>query len=112
MTNGFIVAYEYPLFENVIKCYLLACLCETPNRRYIYESCGKTLVFNCANDQPYGAWSVLHRYLSISYYEDVIFNFSYFITVPIGKTCSISLLTLSKFSQCFKAFMFPIETFF
>ena len=42
MTNGFIVAYEYPLFiENVIKCYLLACLCGTPNRRYIYEIVAK-----------------------------------------------------------------------
>ena len=82
-------------------------------------------------------WDFLHRYLSISCYDDVFFNFYFFIAVHIGKTCSksykwykpyklaqscktctivfftycfISLLTLSKFPQCFEVLMFNIET--
>ena len=31
-------------------CYLMAYLCGTPNRCYVYGSCSKTLVCNCAND--------------------------------------------------------------
>ena len=31
-------------------------LCGTPNRRYIYGSCCKALVYNCANDQPCGVF--------------------------------------------------------
>ena len=72
-------------------------------------------------------WGALHRYLSIICCDDVIFNVYYFIAVPIGKTYSmslmrfnkptfyiffISLLTLSKFSQCFKILMFTIKTVF
>ena len=64
---------------------------------------------------------VLHRYLSRSWYDEVIYNFHYFTAVPLGKFCSmllirfnnrifiycfISLLTLSKFSQCIKVLMF------
>ena len=64
-------------------------------------------------------------YLSISCYGTVSFNFNYFIAVSIGKTCSkslmrfnrsiftycvILLLTLSKFSQCFK-YSFNIHHF-
>ena len=46
---------KYSLFiVNVIKCYLVAYLCRTPSRRYIYGSFCKALVCNCANDQPYG----------------------------------------------------------
>ena len=37
-------------------------------------------------------WGSLYRYLSGSCYEDVIFNSYYFIAVPIGKTCSMSLM--------------------
>ena len=49
--GAFIVDFDYSLFiVNVIKCYLMAYLCGTPNRRYIYQSCCKTLVWNCAND--------------------------------------------------------------
>ena len=63
---------------------------------------------------------------SIICYDDVIFNFHYFIAVSIGKTCSMSLmrfnnrtfyiffiplLTLSKFSQRFKILMFTINRF-
>ena len=39
---------------------------------------------------------VLHRYLSIMCYDDVIFNFYYFIAVPIGKTCSMSLMRFNN----------------
>ena len=35
----------------------------------------------------------LHRYLSISCYNDVTFNFYYFIAVPIGKTLSMPLMS-------------------
>ena len=67
---------------------------------------------------------VPHRYLSITCYEDVIFNLYYFIAVSIGETCSMSsmkfnnptffilLLILSKFSQCFKILTFTVETTF
>ena len=67
---------------------------------------------------------VPHRYLSITCCDDVIFNFYYFIAVSIGETCSMSsmklnnptffilLLTLSKFSQCFKIVTFTLETAF
>ena len=49
--GGFIVAFEYCLFiVNVIKCYLMAYLFRTPNKRYIYGSCCKMLVCNCANN--------------------------------------------------------------
>ena len=59
---------EYFLFiVNVVKCYLIAYLRETPNRRYIYGSCCKTLACTCA------LWVVLQRYLSISCYDDLIF---------------------------------------
>ena len=34
--------------------------------------------------------------LSISCYDDVSFNFYYFITVPIGKTCSKSLMRFNS----------------
>ena len=54
-------------------------------------------------------WSVLHRYLSIICYDDVIFNFYYFIAVPIGKTCSMSLMRFNNrtfyiFKQVFTMF--------
>ena len=42
-------------------------------------------------------WVVLHSYLSVSCYDDVIFNFYYFNTVPIEKPCSLIL----KFSLLF-----------
>ena len=49
--GAFIVDFDYSLFiVNVIKCYLMAYLCGTPNRRYLYQSCCKTLAWNCAND--------------------------------------------------------------
>ena len=39
-----IVDFEYSLFVvNVNKCYLMVCLCRTPNRRYVFGSCCKTL---------------------------------------------------------------------
>ena len=48
--GAFIVAFEHSWFiVNVIKCYLMAYLCGTPNRRYVYESFCKTLACNCAN---------------------------------------------------------------
>ena len=54
---AFIVYSEYSLFiVNGIKCYIMAYLYGTPNRRYIYGSCCKTLVCNCANDYPYGVF--------------------------------------------------------
>ena len=82
---------------------------ERQTRRYIYGNCWKKLVI------------YLHRYLSISSYDDVIFIlFFYFIAVPTGKTFSMSFithcfnlfLTLSKFSQYFKVLMFTTETVF
>ena len=111
---AFIVDFEYSLFiVNFIKCYLVAYLCEIPSRRNIYGICCETLVRNCAN--------ILHRYLSISFFDDVIF---YFFTVLIGKTWSMSLMKFNnrifyilfyfipKFSHCFKVLMFTIETAF
>ena len=86
--GAFIVDFEYSLFiVNAIKCYLMAYLCGTPNRRYIYGSC-KTLVCNCANDQPYRVF--------ISCYNDLIYNFYYSIAVPTGKTCSMALMRFNK----------------
>ena len=42
-------------------------------------------------------WGVLHRYLSINCYEDdVIFNFYYFIALPIGKTWLMSLMRFNN----------------
>ena len=41
-------------------------------------------------------WGVLFRYFTISCYDDVIFNFYYFIAVHIGKTCSRSLMRFNN----------------
>ena len=50
----FIAEFKFSLFTvYVIKYYFVAYLCVTPNRRYIYGSCYKTLVCNCVNDWPY-----------------------------------------------------------
>ena len=82
---------------------------ERQTRRYIYENCWKKLVI------------YIHRYLSISCYDDIIFIlYFYFIAVSNGKNFSVLFitycfnlfLTLSKFSQCFKVLMFTIETVF
>ena len=43
-----------------------------------------------------GPMGVLHRHLSISCYENVIFNLYYFIAVPIGKNCTTSLMGFSN----------------
>ena len=94
--GAFIVDFEYSFFIlNVRKCYLVAYLCGTPNRRYIRGSCCQTLV--CYKT----LLLVLHRYLSISCYDDVIFNFYFFIV--IGKTCSMSLIRFNNhfFAYCF-----------
>ena len=49
--DAFIADFEYSLFiVNVIKCHLMAYICGTPNKHYIYGSCYKRLVCNCAND--------------------------------------------------------------
>ena len=94
--SAFIVDLEYSMFiVNVIKCYLMVYLCRTLNRRYIYWSSCKAVVYNCVTDQPYGMFFrdiCLHN-LS----DDIIFDVYYFIAVPIGKTCSISLV---KFNNC------------
>ena len=96
--GAFIVYFEYSLFiANVIKYYLMAYLCGTTNRRCFHGSCCKTLV------------RYLHRYLSMSSYDDIIFII-FFISLqfPLGKLavyftyCFDLLRTLSKFSQCFK----------
>ena len=89
---------KYSLFiVNVIKCYLMTYLYRTPSRRYIYGSFCETLVCNCAK---LALWCVLHRYLSIICYEGVIFNFHYFIAVPIGKTRSMSLMKFDNRTFC------------
>ena len=94
---------KYSLFiVNVIKCYLMAYLCRTPSRRYIYGSFCKTLVCNCANDLPYGMFFTEHPMgcSSLFVYNllwDVIFYSYYFIAVPIRKTCSMSLM---RFNNC------------
>ena len=86
--GAFIADFEHPLFfVNVIKCYLMTYLCGSRNRRYIYGSCCKTLV--CKWLAPCG---VLNRYFSLSCYEKVILNFYYFVVVPIGKSCKMSLM--------------------
>ena len=116
---------KYSLFIlNVIKCYLMACFVEHQVDVIIMGVLQNISLQLC----PWLAlWGVLHRYLFIICYDDVIFNFYYFITALIGKTCSMSLmrfsnrtfykcfiflLTLSKFSQCFKILMLTIETVF
>ena len=45
-------------------------------------------------------WVVLHSYLSVSCYDDVIFNFYYFNTVPIGKHCSLPLMRFNQRIFC------------
>ena len=83
------VDFEYSLFiVNVIKCYLMAYLCGTPS---IYESSCKTLQL-C---QWLSLWGVLQRYLSVSCYDHVIYNFYYFTRVSLGKT-----LLLTRFNKC------------
>ena len=69
---------------NVIKCYL------TPNMLYIYGSCCKTLVCKCATP----SWVFFTDIFCnlIGCYDEVLFNFYYFIAVLIGKTCSMSLI--------------------
>ena len=86
---------------------------------YICGSSCKTLISNSANDK-----GVLQRYLSISCFDNIIFNFYYLILGKLAQShkwdlkivfftyCSISLLTLSKFSQCFKVLILNIETAF
>ena len=71
---------------NFIKCYLIARLCVSPSRRYIYGSF-------CFLTRPTGCSSQVFVY---NCYADIIFNFYYFIAVPIGKTCSRSLLRFSN----------------
>ena len=52
--------FEYSLFIwNVIKCYLMAYLCGTPNGCYIYWSCCKTLLCNCASIVGQCKWLAL-----------------------------------------------------
>ena len=41
---------DFLLIANAIKCYLMAYLCRTPNRRYIYGSSCKTSFCNSAID--------------------------------------------------------------
>ena len=55
--------------------------CGKPNRGYIYGSNCKTLVSNSAID-----YSVLQRYFSISCYDNVIFNFCYFILGKLAQS--------------------------
>ena len=69
------------------KCYLMTYLYGIPIRRYICESCSKTLVCNCTN-----CTVLLWYYLSISCFGDVAFKFYFFIAVLIGKTCSKLLI--------------------
>ena len=56
-------------------------LCGKPKRGYIHGSSCKTLVSNGAN-----CYDVFQRYLSISCYDNVIFNFYYFI---LGKLAQV-----------------------
>ena len=97
-------------------------LCGTPNRCYLWELLQNISLQLC---QGLALCGFPHIYFSISCYDEVIFDFYYFIGVPIGKTCSmslmrfnnrifciISMLNLSKFSQCFKVLMLTCETIF
>ena len=68
----FVVDFEYYLF--IVGATLMTYLCGKPKRDYIYGSSCKTLVSNSANDK-----GVLQRYLFISCYDNVIFNFYYLI---------------------------------
>ena len=48
---AFIVDFRHSLFTvNVVKFYVMAYICGTPNSRCNYESYRKTLACNCAND--------------------------------------------------------------
>ena len=101
------------LIVIVIKYYLMSYLCGTPSRHYIHGSCCKHYFATVPMASPMGYC------LNISCYDDAIFNFCNFIEVPIGKTCSMSLMRFSNrifyilfFSQCFKVLMFAIETVF
>ena len=102
------------------ECYLMTYLCGKPKWGCINGSSWKPSVSNSAHDQ-----GVFQRYLSISCYDNVIFNFCYFILGKLVQSHSwnlkmvfltyyfISLLTLSKFSQCFKVLNIEnIETVF
>ena len=52
--HGVLVLKHWLFILNFVKYYLMAYLCRTPSRRYIYKSFCTTLVFKCANDYPYG----------------------------------------------------------
>ena len=110
----FIVDFEYHLF--IVGATLMTYLCGKPKRDYIYGSSCKTLVSNSANDK-----GVLQRYLFISCYDNVIFNFYYLILEKLVQSINeinrifyifFISLTLRKFSQCFKVLTFNIETVF
>ena len=56
-------------------------LCGKPKRGYIYGSSCKTLVSNSANDK-----GVLQIYLSISCFDNIIFNFYYLILGKLAQS--------------------------
>ena len=102
---------------------LNAYLCGAPNRRYIYGSCCKTLVSNCANGQPYGVFyedicllvvittSVLILTILLQFPLGKLAQYrSWDLTIMYFRHCFIWLLNLSKFSQCFGVFIFTIKT--
>ena len=69
-------------------------LWNTKKALYLWELLLKNINFQMC--QWLDLWSVPLRYLSISCYNDVVFNFYYFIAVHIEKTCSKSLMRFNN----------------